>query len=90
MAGVLARVRSAANVSTRTTIVLQTFFSPVQGWLLDRFSVKWVYAAAIFGGYVADKLIGYQRAISERATVTVGGAFSGDEKSAGVGFGIDL
>ena len=31
--------------------------------------------------------IGYQRAISERATVTVGGAFSGDEKSVGIGAG---
>src|SRR5690606_25022211 len=33
--------------------------------------------------------IGYQRAIGERATVTIGGAFSGDESTvgAGVGFG---
>ena len=33
--------------------------------------------------------IGYQRAIGERATITVGGAFSGDESTvgAGVGFG---
>ena len=33
--------------------------------------------------------IGYQRALSDRATVTIGGAFSGDDSSvgAGVGFG---
>ena len=33
--------------------------------------------------------LGYQRALSERATVTFGGAFSGDDTSvgAGVGFG---
>ncbi|ALN65491.1 yadA-like C-terminal region family protein [Lysobacter antibioticus] len=31
--------------------------------------------------------IGYQRAISERATVTVGGAFSRSQRSAGLGFG---
>ncbi|RYZ72309.1 MAG: hypothetical protein EOP91_08500, partial [Lysobacteraceae bacterium] len=31
--------------------------------------------------------IGYQRALSDRATITVGGAFSGDEKSVGVGAG---
>src|SRR5690606_13156721 len=31
--------------------------------------------------------VGYQRAISDRATVTLGGAFSGDEKSVGVGAG---
>ncbi|MCD9031761.1 YadA-like family protein [Luteimonas sp. Y-2-2-4F] len=31
--------------------------------------------------------VGYQRAISERATVTIGGAFSGDEKSVGLGAG---
>ncbi|UHQ25167.1 YadA C-terminal domain-containing protein [Lysobacter sp. 5GHs7-4] len=31
--------------------------------------------------------IGYQRAISERATVTFGGAFSSSESSAGVGLG---
>jgi hypothetical protein len=31
--------------------------------------------------------IGYQRAISDRATVTVGGAFSDSESSAGVGMG---
>jgi len=31
--------------------------------------------------------IGYQRALSDRATLTIGGAFSGDEKSVGVGAG---
>jgi autotransporter adhesin len=31
--------------------------------------------------------VGYQRAISDRATVTFGGAFSGSESSAGVGVG---
>jgi len=31
--------------------------------------------------------LGYQRAISERATVTLGGAFSGDDASLGVGAG---
>ena len=31
--------------------------------------------------------IGYQRAIGERAAFTIGGAFSGDERSAGVGYG---
>ena len=31
--------------------------------------------------------MGYQRAISERATVTFGGAFSGDDKSVGMGAG---
>ncbi len=31
--------------------------------------------------------VGYQRAISPRATVTVGGALSGDDSSIGVGAG---
>ena len=31
--------------------------------------------------------VGYQRALSDRATLTIGGAFSGDEKSVGVGAG---
>jgi autotransporter adhesin len=31
--------------------------------------------------------VGYQRALSDRATITIGGAFSGDEKSVGVGAG---
>ena len=31
--------------------------------------------------------VGYQRAISDRATLTIGGAFSSGESSAGVGFG---
>ncbi len=32
--------------------------------------------------------IGYQRAIGDKAAFTVGGAFSGGESSAGVGYGI--
>ena len=32
--------------------------------------------------------VGYQRAIGERAAFTIGGAFSGNESSAGVGYGI--
>jgi hypothetical protein len=31
--------------------------------------------------------VGYQRAISDRATVTVGGAFSGNDTSVGIGAG---
>ena len=31
--------------------------------------------------------LGYQRALSEKATVTFGGAFSGDDKSIGMGAG---
>ena len=31
--------------------------------------------------------VGYQRAISDRAVITVGGAFSGDETSVGLGAG---
>ena len=34
--------------------------------------------------------VGYAKPIGERASFSIGGAFSGDEKSAGVGFGIDL
>jgi hypothetical protein len=34
--------------------------------------------------------LGYSKPIGERASFSIGGAFSGDEKSAGVGFGIDL
>ena len=34
--------------------------------------------------------VGYSKPIGERASFSIGGAFSGDEKSAGVGFGIDL
>ncbi|MFZ7096420.1 YadA-like family protein [Luteimonas dalianensis] len=40
-----------------------------------------------FQGGESALSIGYQRAISERATVTFGGAFSGDESSVGVGAG---
>jgi len=31
--------------------------------------------------------LGYQRAISDRATVTLGGAFSSDDSSVGIGAG---
>ncbi|MEF3081994.1 ESPR-type extended signal peptide-containing protein [Luteimonas sp. SMYT11W] len=34
--------------------------------------------------------IGYAKKVGERASFSLGGAFSGDEKSAGIGFGIDL
>jgi len=34
--------------------------------------------------------IGYGKQIGERASFSIGGAFSGDDRSAGVGFGIDL
>jgi len=40
-----------------------------------------------FQGGESALSLGYQRAISERATVTFGGALSGDEKSVGVGAG---
>ncbi|WP_144774552.1 YadA-like family protein, partial [Luteimonas sp. J16] len=40
-----------------------------------------------FQGGQSALSVGYQRAISERATVTIGGAFSGDEKSVGLGAG---
>ena len=40
-----------------------------------------------FQGGESALSVGYQRALSERATITVGGAFSGDEKSVGVGAG---
>ena len=40
-----------------------------------------------FQGGESALSLGYQRAISERATLTIGGAFSGDEKSVGVGAG---
>jgi len=34
--------------------------------------------------------LGYARKVGERASISLGGAFSGDESSAGIGFGIDL
>lgn len=34
--------------------------------------------------------IGYAKSISERASISIGGAFSSDDKAAGVGFGFDL
>src|SRR5690606_33526819 len=40
-----------------------------------------------FQGGESALSLGYQRAISDRATLTIGGAFSGDEKSVGVGAG---
>ena len=40
-----------------------------------------------FQGGESALSLGYQRAISERATLTVGGAFSGDDRSIGLGGG---
>jgi autotransporter adhesin len=40
-----------------------------------------------FQGGQSALSIGYQRALSDRATLTIGGAFSGDEKSVGLGAG---
>ncbi|HRN62831.1 MAG TPA: YadA-like family protein, partial [Luteimonas sp.] len=40
-----------------------------------------------FQGGQSALSVGYQRALSDRATLTIGGAFSGDEKSVGVGAG---
>jgi len=34
--------------------------------------------------------VGYSKAIGDRASMSIGGAFSSDDSSAGVGFGIDL
>jgi hypothetical protein len=34
--------------------------------------------------------VGYSKSIGERASMSIGGAFSSDDSSAGVGFGIDL
>jgi autotransporter adhesin len=34
--------------------------------------------------------VGYARSIGDRMSISLGGAFSSDERSAGVGFGIDL
>ena len=34
--------------------------------------------------------VGYSKAIGERVSMSIGGAFSSDDRSAGVGFGIDL
>ena len=34
--------------------------------------------------------VGYSKAIGERASFSIGGAFSSDDSAAGVGFGIDL
>jgi oxalate/formate antiporter len=36
---------AAVQVTFTLVIVLQTFFSPVQGWLIDRFSAKFMIAA---------------------------------------------
>ena len=54
--------------------------------LVRGLDVKDFQAAGFQGGEQAVS-IGYQRAISDRATVTVGGAFSDSESSAGVGMG---
>jgi hypothetical protein len=34
--------------------------------------------------------LGYGRRVGQRGSFSLGGAFSGSEKSAGVGFGVDL
>jgi autotransporter adhesin len=34
--------------------------------------------------------VGYSKEISDRASISIGGAFSSDDRSAGIGFGIDL
>lgn len=47
-----------------------------------------VAVGAGFSGGEQALSIGYQRAISERAAVTIGGAFSDDDSSAGIGFGL--
>jgi hypothetical protein len=34
--------------------------------------------------------VGYSKQIGDRASFSIGGAFSNDESSAGIGFGLDL
>ncbi|MEK0265951.1 YadA C-terminal domain-containing protein [Stenotrophomonas rhizophila] len=34
--------------------------------------------------------VGYSKAIGERVSMSIGGAFSSDDSSAGIGFGVDL
>ena len=34
--------------------------------------------------------VGYARQLGTRASFSLGGAFSGDDRSAGIGFGVDL
>ena len=34
--------------------------------------------------------VGYSKALSERVSMSIGGAFSSDDRSAGLGFGVDL
>jgi len=45
--------------------------------------------AGIMGGEQALS-VGYGKRLGERASFTLGGAFSGDDSSAGIGFGVDL
>lgn len=45
--------------------------------------------AGFHGGQKAIS-IGYGKSIGERAVFTLGGAFSGSERSAGFGFGVKL
>ena len=46
-----------------------------------------IAVGAGFSGGESALAIGYQRAIGERASFTLGGAFTDDESSAGIGFG---
>ena len=48
---------------------------------------------AIGAGFLSGEqaiAIGYGKKIGERSSLTIGGAFSGSEKTAGIGFGMDL
>ena len=45
--------------------------------------------AGVQGGQSALSL-GYATQVGDRSHISVGGAFSGSENSAGVGFGVDL
>jgi trimeric autotransporter adhesin len=46
-----------------------------------------VAVGAGFSGGESALAIGYQRALSDRASLTLGGAFTDNESSAGIGFG---
>lgn len=46
-----------------------------------------VAVGAGFSGGESAVSVGYQRVISDRAAITISGAFSGDDSSAGIGFG---
>ena len=49
-----------------------------------------VAAGVGFQGGERALSVGYAKRIGERASFSLGGAFSGSEKSAGMGFGVDL